>query len=237
MRQSRHPVLALLGLSFAAGSAGCGGGDECTVDTSYDPVIDPAAFVATVDNPFMPLVPGTSYTYAGGGETVEVTVTSERKTILGVECVVVHDVVTLDGEIIEDTFDWYAQDAEGNVWYFGEDTKAFENGQLVDTDGSWEAGVDGAKPGIVMKAQPAVSGPYQQEYYACEAEDRAEIIAVDASVEVPYGSFTACVQTHDYTPLEPEVNEHKFYCSGVGFVLEVDVPTGQRLELVEVTTL
>jgi hypothetical protein len=180
-------------------------------------------------------VPGTRYIYRGGEETIEVTVTHDTKQILGVTTIVVHDVVSIDGETIEDTYDWYAQDNSGNVWYLGEDTKEYENGQVVSTEGSWEAGVDGAKPGIVMHAtQPAIGSPYRQEYYACKAEDMAEVVSLDESVTVPYGSFDNSLQTREFTPLDPDVNEYKYYAPGVGLVLEVDVKSGNRTELIEV---
>ena len=226
---------------------GCGSGDsdsasdsdseECTLDPTYRPSIDPDNFVAGINNPLLPFVPGTQYVYKGGDETIEVTVTNDTKKILGVTATVVHDVVSVGGEIIEDTFDWYAQDTSGSVWYFGEDTKEYENGVVVSTAGSWEAGVDGAKPGIVMHGnQPSIGSPYRQEYYACEAEDMAEVVSLSESVTVPYGSFDNCLQTREFTQLEPDVNEYKYYCSGIGLVLEVDVNTGARVELVEINT-
>lgn len=220
------------------GVTGCGGSPEeaCTPDPTYNPSISPADFVAAVDNPMWPLVPGTRYVYQGGEETIEVTVTNDTKEVLGVTTLVVHDVVSIGGETIEDTYDWYAQDAAGNVWYFGEDTKEYEGGRVVSTEGSWEAGVDGAKPGIVMHATPpAIGSPYRQEYYACEAEDMAEVVSLSESVTVPYGSFDNCLQTREFTPLEPDANEYKYYRSGVGLLLEVDVSSGARTELTEVT--
>lgn len=206
---------------------------DCTVDPTYDPEINPANFVALIDNPYYPLIPGTTLTYAEGKNTVEVVVTSDTRDILGVTCTVVHDTVsaTDGGELVEDTLDWYAQDVEGNVWYFGEDTAEYKNGKIVTTAGSWEAGVDGAKAGIIMKADPQVGDTYRQEYYVCEAEDEAEVLDLDASVDVPYGTFTGCLQTYDYTRLDPEVNENKYYCLDVGVVLAIDLNTGEREEL------
>src|SRR5262245_15014401 len=137
---------SILILGLAACGGGGGPGPECTVDTSYNPVIDPANFVDGVDNPMFPLAPGTTWVYMNeDGEHIETTVLSDRKMILGVSSVVVHDQSTMDGEVIEDTLDWYAQDADGNVWYMGEDTKELDHGQVVSTHGSWEAGVAGAK--------------------------------------------------------------------------------------------
>ena len=138
--------------------------------------------------------------------------------------------------MIEDTYDWYAQDQDGNVWYLGEDVKDYEDGQVVSTAGSWEAGVDGAQPGIIMQAQPRVGLTYQQEYYEGEAEDAAEILSVDERVTIPYGTFDQVLKTRDFTPLEPDVEEEKYYAQGVGSVLAVTVKGGSaRLELVAVT--
>jgi len=214
--------------------------DKCTVDTTYNPLIDPAGFASStvIDNQLMPLVPGTTYTYQGGEETITVAITSETKTILGVTCVVVRDTVRVGGQTTEDTFDWYAQDNDGNVWYFGEDTKEYENGTVVSTEGSWEAGVDGAKPGIVMHAiQPAAAAPYRQEYYACEAEDMAEVVSLNEAVTVPFGQYTNCLKTHEFTPLEPDASEYKYYCENVGLVLEEDAASGARTELTQVIWL
>lgn len=190
----------------------------------YDPHIDPADFVAVIDNPYMPLAPGTTYTYEGAfkaeGEEITVTVTNRTKRIIGITTTVVSDVVTVDGELAEKTFDWYAQDRWGNVWYFGEDTKTYENGKVVSTEGSWEAGVDGAKPGIVMLGEPHVGDMYRQEYYPGVAEDMAQVIELGASVTVPFGSFDEVLVTQDWTPLEPKALEYKYYAPGIGLVLE-----------------
>jgi hypothetical protein len=211
--------------------------EECAVDESYQPVIDPAKFVSSVDNPLYPLVVGTKWTYeaAGGEETIEIEVMAETKDVMGVTCTVVHDVAKVSGEVVEDTFDWYAQDDTGAVWYMGEDTKELSGGQVVSTEGSWEAGVDGAQPGYIIPPNPSVGLEYRQEYYACEAEDKGTILSIDEAVSVPAGDFTGCLHTHDYTPLEPEVNEEKYYCPGTGFVLAVDKTTDEREELVTKT--
>jgi len=201
----------------------------------YNPTIDPANFVVAVTNPYFPLVPGTTFHYRAEEEEIAVTVTHDTKVILGVTCTVVHDVVMVDGEITEDTFDWYAQDVDGNVWYFGEDTKAFEDGH-VSTEGSWEAGVDNAKPGIIMKAHPQVGDAYRQEYLAGVAEDRAEVLSLTESVTVPAGSFDNCLKTKDFTDLEPNNVENKFFCPDVGQVLTVTVQGGSdREELLSIT--
>jgi hypothetical protein len=242
MRKSMHPasiccLVLIVAILTGCGGSGSGPEEDCIPDPTYNPSIDPADFVAGVDNPLLPLIPGMRYIYQGGEETIEVTVTHDSKQILGVTAIVVHDVVSIGDEIIEDTYDWYAQDTAGNVWYLGEDTKEYEGGRVVSTEGSWEAGVDGAKPGIVMHAtQPAIGTPYRQEYYVCEAEDMAEVVSLSQSVTVPYGSFDNCLQTREFTPLEPDVNEYKYYAPGIGLVLEVDIKSGARTELIEVTT-
>jgi hypothetical protein len=218
-------------------AAGAGGG-ACDVDESYMPLVDPADFVEGVDNPYWPLLPGTTFVFQGGGEYVEVTVSHATKEILGIPCVVVRDTVrdgAADAPIVEDTFDWYAQDKDGNVWYMGEDTKELDGDTVTSTAGSWQAGVNGAQPGIVMHATPPAAGkPYRQEYLACEAEDFAEIVSTSEAVSVPFGDYADCIETHEYTPLEPDLNELKYYCAGVGFVLEVDAETGDRIELTDV---
>jgi hypothetical protein len=216
--------------------AGCGSnskGEDCVVDTSYNPAILPGAFVAAVDNPLYPLAPGAKFTYAAGAETIEVAVLTDRKLILGVSCTTMHDVARVGGAVIEDTYDWFAQDSSGTVWYFGEDTKEYSGGVVLSTEGSWEAGVKGAKPGIIIPGNPAVGQRYRQEYFACVAEDMGEIVDLDASATVPFGSYTGCMKTRDFSPLEPEVNENKYYKPGVGLVLSVDVASGEREELID----
>ncbi len=204
----------------------------------YDPRIRPSDFVAGIDNPFLPLEPGTTRIYegmtAGGVERVEVTVTHNTVEILGVTCVEVRDTVSVGGEVVEDTLDWFAQDREGNVWYFGEDSREIEDGKIINLEGSWKAGVDGAKPGIVMEAHPEVGDLYRQEFFLGEAEDMGEVLSLGESATVPAGSFEGCLRTRDFSPLEPDANEHKIYAPGVGLVLEIDVDSGDRVELVEV---
>lgn len=206
----------------------------------YSPTIDPADFVDVIDNPYFPLIPGTTFFYEGESEDAtirnEVFVTSETRHIMGVNITVVRDRVWEDNELVEETFDWYAQDKDGNVWYFGEDSKDFEDGKLMSTKGSWEAGVNGAQPGILMQANPQVGDVYRQEYFMGEAEDMAEVFALDESVSIEYGSFENCLKTKEWTPLEPGVEENKYYAPGIGFILEVMTEGGsERLELVDIT--
>jgi hypothetical protein len=208
------------------------------------PLPAPSQFVAVIDNPYYPLIPGTTLEYRSetseGTETNTVEVTHETKTILGITATVVHDQVFLEGELTEDTYDWYAQDVTGNVWYLGEASCEVEDGECVSIEGSWEAGVDGAMAGIVMWADPAAhqGETYRQEFLAGEAEDVAKVIGTNASVEVPYGEFTRCIETMDFSPLELGVREHKFYCPGTGLVLEVTSREGRvRNELVDIKRL
>lgn len=210
---------------------------------AYAPTIDPANFVNPTEigktiepNPFFLLIPGYTRIYKQATETITVTVTEDTKVIEGVTCVVVHDVVEDNGELIEDTYDWYAQDKDGNVWYFGEATQKFENG-TASTEGSWEHGVDGAKAGVVMWAKPEakIGEAYRQEYYAGHAEDWGKVLSLTESATTPAASCDGnCLMTEDTTPLEPDVLEHKYYASGVGFIYEIKPKTGEKLELVEV---
>ncbi len=209
----------------------------------YDPVIDAANFVATIDNPYFPLVPGTKFIYegqtSGGLEHDEFFVTHNTKVILGVTCIEVHDTVQVAGELIEDTLDWFAQDASGNVWYFGENAKQLAGGLIVGVEGSWTGGVDGAKPGLVMKAQPAVGDFYRQEWLPDTAEDLAEVLSLTASATVPAPGAScngSCLQTKETSGLEPDALEHKFYTSGVGNVLTVDLVTMEQSALIQVLT-
>ena len=208
-------------------------------DPPYDPDI-PADLASAVTNPFFPLVPGTRWDYAGetaeGSETTIVEVLEDTRNVNGVTARVVRDRVFLDGELVEDTFDWYAQDGEGNVWYLGEDSKEIDNGAVVSTEGSWEWGVDGALPGIIMWADPAahIDEEYRQEYYADRAEDFATVVGTGRTVDVPEGSFTGCLETEDRNGLQPGSEERKFYCPGIGLALETG-SDGVRVELVDVT--
>jgi hypothetical protein len=192
--------------------------------------LDPADFTTKIDNPYWPMKPGSRWLYREGKARDVLTVTGRTKKIMGIEAVVVHDVLSEDGEVMEDTFDWYAQDSSGNVWYMGEDTKELEGGKVVSTEGSWEAGVDGAQPGVIVPAKPEVGMTYRQEYYKGEAEDAGEVLSLDARETVPYGSFDGLLETKDYSPLEPKVVEHKYYAKGVGPILAITVSGGSDRE-------
>jgi len=198
----------------------------------------PASFSARVDNPWYPLLPGLRYVYTGvkEGEAARevMTVTRRTKIILGAPCVVVVDVLSIDGRVAERTTDWYTQDAEGNVWYFGERTAEYDRtGRVKSTEGTWQAGVDGAKPGIFMFAQPRLGRASRQEYYPGQAEDHFQVIGLFRTVAGRPGANA--LLTKEWTPLEPGVLDHKLYVRGIGTVSEQSVAGGaERLELVSV---
>ena len=186
--------------------------------------INPDDFVPVIDNPFFTLEPGATFTTESpdGSEVDTFVVTRQTKVIDGVVVHVIHDTATVDGEVVEKTNDYFAQDKVGNVWYFGEDTKEFENGKVVSTEGTWRAGVDGAQPGIIMEAHPKVGDEYNQENAPGVAEDHAKVLSVDASVTVPYGTFDHVLVTEETSPLTPDEIEWKHYAAGVGFLLTLD---------------
>ncbi len=249
MHRFRIPTLAAA-LAVALGATGCGD-DGSTADPpssteapaaaaggpvidpgdggDYAPELDPADFVATIDNPYLPFTPGSQWTYEetnddGETEHIEVAVQDETRVIAGITATVVRDTVTLDRVLVEDTRDWFAQDVEGNVWYLGEDVDNYdEDGELVDHEGSFEHGVDGAFGGIVMLADPQVGDAYRQEFYPGEAEDLGEVVRTGEEVSVPFGDFQDVLVTRDWNPLEPEVIEEKWYAPGVGLVREAKV--------------
>jgi len=192
----------------------------------YGPVIDPAEFSATIDNPYLPLVPGTVHVYEGDGERIEYTVTGATREVMGVSTVVVHDRAFDAGKLVEDTQDWFAQDRAGNVWYFGEDTATCKDGKVVDHHGAWEAGVDGAQPGVVMLARPVVGDSYRQEFYAGEAEDQARVLEIGSTLTTMDRTYDDILMTADFTPLEPDLLEHKLYARGVGVVEERTIQGG-----------
>ena len=225
-----RPGLLLSGLVLLL--AACGDEDESSLPTGAEPfTLQASDFVAGIDNPYWPMTPGSRWVYhetdAEGVVTRNVvTVTDRVEPIIGVPAHVVHDVATEDGRVVEDTYDWYAQDTDGNVWYFGEDTTAYEEGKPPSKEGSWRAGVDGALPGVAVPADPEVGLRYRQEYLAGEAEDAGEVLSVDERVRVPAGSYSGVLQTKDTTPLEPALVEQKYYAKGVGPVLDETVAGG-----------
>lgn len=200
----------------------------------YAPVIDPAEFTTTVDNTYFPLVPGTTTIFGAGTERVEVTVTASTRRVMGVTTVVVRDKEFQGDRQIEDTEDWFAQDGEDNVWYFGESTAECAAGVVTSQAGSWEAGIDGAQPGIVMLGQPKVGDYYRQEYYQGHAEDVARVREVGATMTVGDTTYENVVVTEDFTALEPDVLEHKVYAPEVGLIRE-GPPGGGGVHLTKVS--
>jgi hypothetical protein len=217
-------------------AAGCGSSDKpapteklaaapATATTAspgsgYNPTIRPSDFTNNITNPYWPLKPGTNWTFEGtkdgAPQHVEVSVTNEHKRILGVDCVVVRDIVTVNSTLHEKTADWYAQDRKGNIWYFGEDTKEYMSGVVSSTFGTWEAGVDNAKPGVVIQADPKPGRYYRQEYRPGLAEDQAKVMTTNDTQKVPMGTFSHVVVTKDIDPLNPDKVEHKWYAKGIG---------------------
>lgn len=221
----------------ASPTSGVPSATAAAIPAAYAPAIDAAYFSTTIDNPFLPLLPGTRHIYEGttdeGKERIVVDVLRETRQVMGVTCVVVRDTVTFEGQVIEDTYDWYAQHRDGSVWYFGEDTKELEDGKVVNTNGAWEAGVDGALPGVVMPAVPRVGDRFRQEYAIGIAEDEFAILSTSATAKLATGSLAGLVQTADTTKLDPSLVEHKFYARDIGFVLVVHVKGPQeRIELI-----
>ena len=254
-------IVLVTAVAAAAAAAGCGssGGSSSSTATgaaesgaatalapttgTYQPKIDPADFVDRIDNRYFPLRPGTGFHYRGvqeDGKTPQaddMVVTHQTKEILGVKSTVVSDIVSSGGKQIERTSDWYAQDRFGNVWYMGEDTRELDHGKFVKANDSWEAGVDGAQPGIIMPGNPQPGGSYRQEYYPGYAEDQARVLGTGGAVSVPFGSFQQTLLTEETAPkLDPGVNEQKYYVAGLGDVKEHTISGNhEEIELVSVT--
>ncbi len=206
----------------------------------YSVSLTPAGFVDIVDNTYYPLLPGSKWVYEarledGTVERNEVEVLAETRDVNGVTSTVVHDVVYVEGQIVEETFDWYAQDTDGNVWYLGEAVDNYVNGILDNHAGSWEWGVDEALPGIIMWANPSahVNEEYYQEYYAGQAEDKGQVLSTSESVTVPFGAFENVIKTYDFSSLEANLQENKFYAPGIGVIMEIDLTSGEEVVLIE----
>jgi len=229
-------AIAVLALTACGGSSKSSSGSTPLPQGTKPAKLDPSNFTTEIDNPYWPMRPGSHWVYReledGEAQRVDVTVTDRTKVLGGITARVVHDQVTRKGQVIEDTFDWYAQDSDGNLWYLGEDTKEYENGKLKSTEGSWAYGVDGAQPGVVVPADPKQGMRYREEYYAGHAEDAAEVLNVGSQVQVPYGRYQDAMVTRNYSSLEPTVEEMKLYAKGVGPVMELLVSGGSgRTEL------
>jgi hypothetical protein len=259
MRGMRRPIAIITGALVAVAllAGGCGRDDSPAGATTVgdadnlsaagppdaglpqgsEPVkLDPADFSVEIDNPYWPMSPGRRWVYreidtVGGRERVVVEVTERTKMIAnGIEARVVRDTVTDHGVPVEITDDWFAQDSAGNIWYLGEHVTNYHNGKVVDHAGSFEAGVDGAQSGIALPANPEPGMTYRQEYYEGEAEDEGTVLSIDEQVEVATGRYQDALMTRDTNPLEPKVNEHKFYARGIGPVLTLDISGGTGRE-------
>jgi hypothetical protein len=233
MRTTAAAPLAIAFCLIAAAPAGAGTG----LPRGGEPVhLDPADFTTRIDNPWWPMRPGSRWVYRetdteGTVQRVVVRVTNRTRPMAnGITARVVRDVATEHGRPVERTSDFYAQDKAGNIWYLGEETGEYENGKLVSTEGSFEAGVDGAQPGIALPARPRPGMRYRQEFYEGHAEDRGQILSLHEQAEVPFGHFANVLMTKDTNPLEPRSLEYKFYARGVGPVLAVTVSGGSDRE-------
>jgi hypothetical protein len=235
----RAVTLAALGallLTACGGGSSAGitdAGSSTDLPQGSDTVkLDPANFTVQVTNKYWPMKPGDRWVYEESDQngTVthdEVSVLDRTEKIGGIEAVVVHDLATQNGVTVEDTTDWYAQDSAGNLWYLGEQTAEYANGQVSSTEGSWRYGEDGAQAGIALPAKPGAGLEYRQEYLEGEAEDQAIVLSTTEQAQTPTGIYTDALLTRDTTPLEPDLVELKWYAPGVGPVLTL-TPSGER---------
>jgi hypothetical protein len=237
-------TLSLMGIGVATHHA-VALGSRCPLPTfgpgrDYHPTFDRTGFTAAVTNPWFPLPVGRTYIYTGIDGTHRttdiMTVSRRTKQIDGVRTRVVEDRVLTGGVVRERTSDYYAQDACGNVWYFGEDTAELDrHGNVITTDGSFRAGVDGGQPGVFMQAHPQLGRKFRQEWYQGQAEDVYEALGTTATRSVPYGTFTSVLRTAETNALEPGVRDNKYYARGVGTITELTVKGGnERLDLVDI---
>ena len=206
----------------------------------FNTYIIPDNFISEVNNPLFPQIIGTKRIIRGENEDAESVEVVEEvlpsiKTILGIDCTIVLVKEWENGELVEETWDFYSQDKDGNVWYFGEEVDNYDDGQLTDHNGAWEAGVDGAIPGIIMPAMLVVGMKYRQEFYENEAEDVAEVISLDENLTISYGTYSKVLKTEEWTPLEPAAREYKYYAEGVGFLKAESLTDPSFEELEELT--
>ncbi len=245
----KNPLVSIVVIILLANLAGCRPAadipnpENTSTPEPYMVTLTAADFVSVMDNPYFPLTPGTKWVYQatlkdGTVERNEVDVLQETRDVNGVTATVVNDLVyDADGQLVEETFDWYAQDKDGNVWYLGEAVDNYENGVIANHEGSWEWGVDGALPGVIMWADPSahLNEEYYQEFYAGQAEDKGQVSSVTEKVTVPFGSYENVVKTYDFSTADPDLKENKFYAAGVGNIKEVDLATGEEVVLIEFT--
>lgn len=236
MKPTRIVALSAL-IATAAGVLGASAPTGDAVAQQAAPRIDPADFSQPRANSYFPLRTGTVSRYRGTDEGERfrevVTVTDRTKTIQGVETTVVRDVVRrADGSLAEKTYDWYAADNDGNVWYFGEDTATYDDrGDVESREGSWQAGRDGAVAGMIMPADPKPTDAFRQEFYRGHAEDQAWVVARHGSTTVPYGRVHDVVRSFEWSRLEPQVMSMKLYGPGLGIVREKDIAGGDEVFL------
>jgi hypothetical protein len=241
MIRSIAVAIAILALTACGGSKTSNSSGSSSLPQGTKAVkLDSADFTINIDNPYWPMRPGSHWVYRevenGEAQRVDVTVTNRTKMLGGIEARVVHDRVSRNGKTLEDTYDWYAQDSAGNLWYLGEDTAEYENGKLRTKEGSWAYGVDGAEAGVVVPAGPKQGMNYREEYYAGHAEDAAEVLSVGSQVQVPFGRYHDAMLTRNFSTIEPTVEEMKLYAKGVGPVMELLVSGGAgRTELLSYT--
>ena len=216
-------------------------GPPALAEDIYKPAINPADFTTAITNPYFSMPVGKTMVYEGltneGIKRIEIRIPGETKTVMGVKTLIYWDRVWLNGKIHEDTRDYISQDRDGNVWYFGEAVDNYENGKIVNHDGAWEAGVDGAMPGIWIKAKQIAGDSYRQEYAKGAAEDWARVVAVGESVAASAKRFTDCAKIYEWDALDPDTKEHKYYCPAAGGVVLIeDLESGERTELIKVET-
>jgi hypothetical protein len=235
-------ILGGCGSSGNATSAGATAASPASLNAAYSVQIDPANFVSKVDNPELPYRPGTTLRYQGvmkdgtTPQTDTVFVTHRKKRVLGVDCVVVRDTVTSLGRPVERTFDWYAQDRQGNVWYMGEETQELKHGAFGKMIDSGPAGQNGAQPGIIMEGNPRPGDSYWQFHWPGHALDKGTVLRDGVTVKVPYGSFNNALLTQEQSPLEPGVRDWKWSVPGLGYVKErAAAGTREQIRLVGVT--
>lgn len=234
--ESSSPVAGSTAASEPTGTLFTQSGNDYRVN------LTPADFVDVVDNPYFPLPLGAKWEYEitlpdGSKQKDTLEVMPETRDVNGVQATVVRDTVSVGDRPVEDTYDWFAQDKYGNVWYVGESVDNYKNGILTSHAGSWEWGVDGALPGIIMWADPSahLNEEYHQEYYLGRAEDMGQVLSVNENVSVPFGSFDQVVKTFDFSTLETNAKEHKFYAPGIGLLKELDLNTNEELVLIKFT--
>ena len=225
LKRTTHIALAVAVGTTAATGVAIAAHNPAPVTTPYNPDIDPAEFGGPIDNPYLPLKPGTVFTYRGvgdDGKTRElniVRVTRHKKRIMGIDATVVLDKVWSGGKPEERTFDWYAQDRAGNVWYMGEDSYDREHGRWVRNDGSWTAGVGNGEPGVIMLAHPRRGDAYRQEYSPGHAVDQAKVLGPGGAVGTPFREFSRTLLTREFSTIDRQF-EKKWYARGIGVIQE-----------------